>query len=79
MREITIMMGQEVKFQGEQLNLILDDIEIAKNNAQYADSLISEAEKNSRRQMKKILMIVLLIFLIVSVIVGVVLLVTLSK
>ncbi len=79
MKDITVMMGQEVKMQGEQLNVILDDIEVAKSNAQLAQSLISEAERSSRKQMKRIILMVLTIVLIVAIIISVVLVISLGK
>ncbi len=79
MKDITVMMGQEVKMQGEQLNVILDDIEIAKSNARMAQSFISEAERSSRKQMKRIILMVLTIVLIIAVIISVVLVISLGK
>jgi t-SNARE complex subunit (syntaxin) len=79
LKDITVMMGQEVKMQGEQLNVILDDIEVAKSNAQLAQSLISEAERSSRKQMKRIILMVLTIVLIVAIIISVVLVISLGK
>ena len=72
-------MGQEVKLQGQQLNAILEDVEIAKSNVQLADSIISDAEKRSRWQMKKVIWIVLIIFVIVAIIIAIIIVIFLGK
>ena len=65
MREITVMMGLEVKNQGEALNQIFNEVEEARDNVIMGESEIFEAEQNSRKQINKI--ILLSIFLILAV------------
>jgi t-SNARE complex subunit (syntaxin) len=73
------MMGEEVKIQGEQLVEILEDVEEARDNARRAENEIDDASRDTRAQMRKILIISVGIFLVVAVIVTIIILIIMGK
>ena len=69
------MMGDEVRLQGEKLNLVITDLQTAQENAKAAESQIVEAEEQSRGSNKKLIFLsITLIIVVVLIIVLIVLL-----
>jgi len=64
-KEITVMMGQEVKAQGELLLKIDVETSVAKNNVENAELDIISANNTSRQKTKKVLFLTLAIGLLI--------------
>ena len=59
------MMGKEVKFQGEMLKILVENIDDVKENITDAESEIEIAQRHSKRSLKNIIIISVSIFLVI--------------
>ena len=69
------MMGEEVRKQGEQLNIIDEDILEFKDNMLQGESDIEEGERESRKNLIKFIWMMIGFFIVIA---GVILIVVLT-
>jgi len=63
------MMGDEVKLQGVGLDHILEDIEVIRENVINGENQLKKADKQSSKNLKKIIFLSLAIFITLGVII----------